>query len=187
MKDNININSKYNVNVYYPNNNNFNIWIESEVKLQINKFENNNLLEVVRFSIPTLKEGMIVNAGKSHFISNLRGDSVTPFNNANSYLGIGDSSTAASVTQTDLQAATNKVRKAMDVDYPKIYGEAGGPSNPGEIAFRATFLTSDALFDWNEFALFNASSSGTMLDRFVYAAGTKPNNQIWELNLILAF
>lgn len=187
MKDNININSNYNINIYYPNNNNFINWINSQVKLQINKFENNNLFEIIRYSIPTLQEGMVVNLGKTHLAASLRGDSLTNFNNANSYLGVGDSSTAANVVQTDLQAATNKVRKAMDVGYPLIYGEGGGPANPGEIMYRSTFLTSEALFAWNEFALFNASTSGLMLDRFVYAAGTKPNTQIWELNLILAF
>ena len=44
---------------------------------------------------------------------------LTYFNNGNAYIGVGDSTTAAAATQTDLQAATNKLRKAMDATYPQ--------------------------------------------------------------------
>lgn len=44
---------------------------------------------------------------------------LTFFNTANAYLGVGDSTTASSPTQTDLQAATNKARQVMDTSYPK--------------------------------------------------------------------
>src|SRR5579864_7309910 len=42
------------------------------------------------------------------------GGTYTAMNNANARLGVGDSTTAAAASQTDLQAATNKTYQAMD-------------------------------------------------------------------------
>ncbi len=42
----------------------------------------------------------------------------TAFNNANARLGVDDSTTAWATTQTDLVAATNKLRKGMNATYP---------------------------------------------------------------------
>lgn len=46
------------------------------------------------------------------------GQNLTYFSNAQAALGVGDSTTAEAATQTDLQAATNKLRVAMDASYP---------------------------------------------------------------------
>lgn len=107
------------------------------------------------------------------------GAGVTAFNNANAHIGVGDSSTAHAVGQTDLQAASNKLRKAMDATYPS------GGSNV--ITFRSTYGTSDANFAWNEWGVFNASSSGTMLNRKVESLGTKTNTQTWQFTVTLTF
>ena len=107
------------------------------------------------------------------------GAAVTAFNNANSYIGVGDSTTAHAVAQTDLQAATNKLRKAMDATYP-----SGGTN---VLTFRSTFATADANFAWNEWGVFNASSGGTMLNRKVESLGTKTNTQTWQFTVTLTF
>ncbi|MEU5847892.1 hypothetical protein [Saccharopolyspora shandongensis] len=44
---------------------------------------------------------------------------VTAFDDAKTYIGLGDSSTTATDTQTDLQAASNKLRKAMEDASPE--------------------------------------------------------------------
>jgi hypothetical protein len=103
----------------------------------------------------------------------------TPFNNANSYIGVGDSTTAFAVGQTDLVAATNKLRKAMDATYPQ------GASNV--ITWRSTFATGDANYAWQEWGVFNASSSGTMLNRKVESLGTKTSAQTWQFTVTLTF
>lgn len=46
------------------------------------------------------------------------GQNLTYLNNGNAALGVGDSSTAEAATQTDLAAASNKLRKGMDATYP---------------------------------------------------------------------
>lgn len=107
------------------------------------------------------------------------GAAVTPFNNANAHIGVGDSTTAHAVGQTDLQAATNKVRKAMDATYPT------GATNV--LTFRSTFGTGDANFTWNEWGVFNSATGGTMLNRKVEALGAKTNTQTWQFTVTLTF
>jgi hypothetical protein len=97
----------------------------------------------------------------------------TAFNNANSYIGVGDSSTAFSAAHTDLQAASNKLRKAMDATYPTNAANV--------LTFRSTFATGDANWAWQEWAIFNASSAGTMMSRKVESLGTKTSAQSWQI------
>lgn len=121
----------------------------------------------------------LTDAGRNHLVQAGIGASVTFFNNANTYIGVGDSTTAFSAAHTDLQAATNKLRKAMDATYPS------GGSNV--ITFRSTFATTDANFAWQEWGIFNASSSGTMLSRKVESLGTKTSAQTWQFTVTLTF
>lgn len=121
----------------------------------------------------------LVDAGRNHMVQAAIGAAVTAFNNANAHIGVGDSSTAHAAGQTDLQAASNKLRKAMDATYPS------GATNV--IAFRSTFGTADANWAWNEWAIFNAAAAGTMLNRKVESLGTKTNTQTWQFTTTLTF
>lgn len=112
----------------------------------------------------------ITDAGRNVIVQAGIGAAVTPFNNANAYIGVGDSVTAYAATQTDL-IGTNKFRKAMDATFPS------GAANV--IAFRSTFALADANFAWNEWAVFNAAAAGTMLNRKQEALGTKASTQSW--------
>lgn len=112
------------------------------------------------------------------------GTSVTAFDNTNGYLGVGDSNTAAAATQTDLQAASNKVRKVMDATYP-IHTDGTG-SGAASAVFRSTFGTGDGNFAWAEWAIFNASTSGRMLNRKVESFGTKSGGTSWVLTITLS-
>lgn len=98
------------------------------------------------------------------------------FNNANSSIGVGDSATAFAGAQTDLQASTNKFRKPMDATYPQVASNA--------ITWRATFGTADAVFAWQEWALFNTTSAsgGQMLNRKVSSLGTK-GAATWQMTV----
>lgn len=100
--------------------------------------------------------------------------SPTFFNNANAYLGVGNSSTAFSASQTDLQGSS-KFRQAMDATYPQ--------RTSGAITFKSTFATGNANFAWQEWGTFNASSAGTMLTRKVESLGTKTSAQTWALTV----
>lgn len=121
----------------------------------------------------------LVDAGRNHMVQATVGAAVTPFNNANAHIGVGDSTTAHAVGQTDLQAPTNKMRKAMDATYPS------GAANV--LTFRSTFATGDANWTWNEWGIFNAASGGTMLSRKVESLGAKTNTQTWQFTTTLTF
>jgi hypothetical protein len=115
----------------------------------------------------------MTNSYRDYIATQTIGDAVTAFNAANSYLGVGDSSTAFAATQTDLQAATNKLRKAMEATYPTRATNV--------LTFRSLFGTGDANFAWAEWGVFNAASAGTMMSRKVEALGTKTSAQSWQL------
>lgn len=119
----------------------------------------------------------ITDAGRNHLVQAGIGAAVTAFNNANSHIGVGDSTTAFSAAHTDLQAATNKVRVAMDATYPT------GAANV--ITWRSTFGTAAANWAWQEWGVFNAASGGTMLNRKVESLGTKTNTQTWQFTVTL--
>lgn len=123
---------------------------------------------------------MLVNAGMDLIWDAVMGTAITAFSNANAYLGVGDSSTAAAASQTDLQASSNKTRKAMNATYPDQ------PAN-SQIRFQSDFGSSDANYQWLEVATFNASSSGTMLNRLVPGGGlgTKASGATWTLTLTI--
>jgi hypothetical protein len=142
----------------------------------------NALRELARRGIaPTeirVSRNLLVNTGLTDIGNGLTTTGLaTPYTNANANLGVGDSSTAAAVAQTDLQAASNKLRKAMDATYPTVAN--------GVYTFRSTFATTDANFAWQEWAVFNASSTGRMLNRAVSSLGTKTSAQSWQLTVTI--
>lgn len=110
------------------------------------------------------------------------GQALTYFSNAQAAIGVGDSSTAAAATQTDLQAATNKLRKAMDATYPTHTD--GVVSGSATAVFRSTFLTTDANWAWQEWGVFNSATAATgrMLNRKVESLGTKTSSASWQIS-----
>lgn len=115
----------------------------------------------------------LTDAGRNHVAQDLIGEAVTAFSNPNAHLGVGDSTAVFAKTQTDLQAATNKLRKAMDATFPTRATNI--------VTFRATFATGEANFAWQEWGVFNAVSAGVMLSRKVESLGTKTSAQSWQL------
>lgn len=119
------------------------------------------------------REGnLLVNAGIALMLDKLIGAAGTVFDATNAYLGVGDSATAAGATQTDLQAATNKLRRGMEATFPSRSAQT--------MSWKASFATGDANWVWNEWGIFNASAGGTMLNRKVESLGTKASGT-WVL------
>lgn len=127
---------------------------------------------------------LLVYGGGSILFGLLIGEALTNFANANAYIGVGDSTTAAAATQTDLQAATNKLRKAMDATYPQHTDGTGAATN-AQVVFKATFGSAEANFAWQEWGVFNASTGGRMLNRKVENLGTKTTGT-WSLTCTLS-
>lgn len=118
------------------------------------------------------------------------GQALTFFNNANAAIGVGNSTTAAADTQTNLQGAvagTDRFRVAMDATYPQ-HTDTTGTAGSKSIAFRSTFGTSSANIAWQEWGIFNSATDGTgrMLNRKVESLGTKTSAATWVLTITLS-
>lgn len=120
---------------------------------------------------------MLLTAGITELWNVFAGISGTPFSNANARIGVGDSAAAESAGQTDLQASTNKLFKAMSASYPQVSGAS--------ITFRAAFTGAEANYAWNEFAVDNGSGPAKRLNRKVSAQGTKTSGQTWTVDLTI--
>ena len=106
----------------------------------------------------------LLNSGIDEMWDLVTGLSSDYFNNANAQIGVGDSSTAAAPSQTDLQAATNKTYKGMESGYPT--------STTQQATFKSSFGASEANYAWNEWVV-KQSSSAICLNRKVESLGTK--------------
>lgn len=130
-----------------------------------------------------IKSNLLVNEGIQRLmdmtmIATLTG---TGWNNANAFLGVGDSATAEAATQTELQAATNRFYKAMNATFPSRSSQTS--------SFQSDFTTSEANYVWNEWSISSgattASGAGfttgtTNLNRKVASLGTKASGT-WTL------
>lgn len=100
----------------------------------------------------------------------------TAYNNANAEIGVGDSSTAAAATQTDLQAASNKLFKAMVATYPQRTNQT--------VDFRSDFTSGEANYVWAEWGIRNGNTRNKNLNRKVESLGTKATGT-WTLTASL--
>lgn len=122
---------------------------------------------------------VLLNEGITVLLNLLTGAAGTAFNNANSYIGVGDSATAEAASQTGLQGAS-KIYKAVEATYPQISGQA--------VTFRSVFGTDDANNAWLEFTVANGNSDAAYnLNRKVSDQGTKIAGQVWTLDLSITF
>lgn len=140
------------------------------------------------YEVLQIEHNMLLHGGVSNLWQYLVGNGTTTisqaltfFNAANAAIGVGDSITAAAATQTDLQAASNKLRKGMNAGYPEH--TAGVVSAAKTIRFRSTFDTTEANWSWQEAGVFNSATNGTgrMLNRRVTDMGTKTSASSFQI------
>ena len=101
------------------------------------------------------------------------------FDNAAAQIGVGDSSTGAAATQTDLQAAVNKTYKGMEATFPT--------STSQKATFKSSFGSADANYVWAEWVV-KQTTSTKCINRKVEAMGTKVSGSTWtlEVNITLS-
>jgi hypothetical protein len=160
--------------------------------MAISKGVSSELLRAIVGEAEIIKEvegNLLLNEGIQRFedmtmIATLTG---TGWNNANAFLGVGDSSTAEAATQTELQAATNRFYKAMNATYPSRASQTS--------SFQSDFTSTEANFVWAEWTISSgattASGAGftsgtTNLNRKVAALGTKSTGT-WTLTAQVTF
>lgn len=105
-------------------------------------------------------------------------------NSTNARIAVGDKTTAATSSDTKLDAEANpgnSLRKALSSGYPNRSGQT--------VSLRASFSNSEAVFTWNEYGI---AWSGTISDNSLMtrqvdtSLGTKPSNQTWVLTATVA-
>ena len=134
-------------------------------------FENDQPYNVSEFD-----GNVLLNEGITEALKLIGGITADAFSNTNARIGVGDDDTAASATQTGLQAVTNKTWKAMEATYPQVSDQT--------ITFRSVFGSSDANYAWKEFTVVNtADDTGDNLNRKVSDQGTKVAGQTWTVDL----
>ncbi len=117
----------------------------------------------------------LLNTGIDEMWDLITGASSNYYNNANAQIGVGDSSTAADPSQTDLQAATNKTYKGMEAGHPT--------STSQKITLKSSFGSSEANYAWEEWVV-KQSTSAICLNRKVDSLGTKTSGT-WTLEVTI--
>lgn len=139
-----------------------------------------DVLDYDPYAVDTIESNLALNEGLQLLIDLIAGTgSGTAWNNASAYLGVGESSTAASASQTGLQGST-KTYIAMDATYPQRSSQT--------CTWRSTFGSADANINWYEYTVVNASTdAGVNLNRKVEDKGTKASGETWVLSLAITF
>jgi len=152
-----------------------------DTKIFINRYADDDAFQRDEAFDKSLIEGnCLLNEGIGVLLTLLAGTGGIAFSNANAYIGVGDSTTAAAAAQTGLQASTNKAYKAMEATYPQISGQ--------KITFRSVFGADDANYSWQEFSVANGNSDSAInLNRAVSNQGTKVSGQTWTVDVEITF
>ncbi|MCA1666654.1 MAG: hypothetical protein LC793_04490 [Thermomicrobia bacterium] len=124
----------------------------------------------------------LTTAGANYILGAIIAAPGTLFNNANAAIGVGDSSAAFALGQTNLQGAvvtTDRIRKGMNATYPSVATNV--------LTAQSTFATGEANFVWNEWACFTSvtDASGTMINRAVVNLGTKTSASAWTITITI--
>jgi len=133
------------------------------------------------YDVSEFEGNVALNSGKAEINALIIGDNANTFAGTNATLGVGDSATAEGATQTDLQAASNKLYKACTSTWPKLVTTAWTNDT---IEAKTDFGSTEANYAWEEFVLKQITSL-ICLNRKVSAQGTKTSGQTWTLTLSL--
>jgi len=126
---------------------------------------------------------LLLNAGITRLLNRLISDSTQEFDAANCRIGVGNSSTAASASQTDLQAAAGAGNRQFELcDSVSVSAQT--------LTVVATFESGDANFAWEEWGVDQGTADGTtvvapMLNRKVASMGTKASGAVWVLTITI--
>jgi len=131
------------------------------------------------FGVPqftSFERNCLLNEGINEFFTLVCSASGTKFDNTNAQTGVGDSTVAEAVTQTDLQAATNKAYVGMMAGFP-TYG------TDQKAIWKSSYDENTANYAWEEFIVRNGATALKCLNRKVSSQGSKAVNQVWELSI----
>lgn len=122
---------------------------------------------------------VLLNGGITVLLKLLVGATATAYNAANSNIAVGNSNTAESATQTNLQGTI--ALAGMNSTYPSVSGQTA--------TWQASYGSSAANFQWNEVGVQNGTGTPAdpvwLLNRKVQNFGTKVSGSTWTMTLSL--
>ena len=137
--------------------------------------------EAQPYAVETWEGNIGLNEGLNLLTNLLCGAGGTVYNNAGTYIGVGDSSTATDATQAGLQAETNKAWVGMETTFP-----TSGSSQ--QVVFKSVFAAGVGTFAWEEFTVGNSNDdSGQNLLRAIASRGTKGASEEWTVTITVTF
>lgn len=147
------------------------------------------MVHLDKYDEVVVEGNVLVYGGASVLFDRLTESSPTigVFDQSNTMIGVGTSSTAADPSQTALQATNDSSNRhfiAQETSFPAHTD--GTSSSAASIQFKSSFGTSAANFTWREFGVGRgtAGAGGTgsfsrMLNRKVQNIGTKTSADTW--------
>jgi hypothetical protein len=126
---------------------------------------------------------LITTAGWTRLLTLAIGGGGTAFTATTTRIGVGIGTTAATVADTDLAAATGSTTRRWELVTGA--GTVGAGTLTRRLSFAASWASGDGNFAWNEVAIDQGTASGTgaatatLLNRVVGTFGTKTTGQVW--------
>ena len=132
----------------------------------------------------TTEDNLLLNGGIQNLLDLLCDiGSVTDYGTG-SYIGVGTSTTAATASQTGLQAGTSaRDYQAMESTFPSRASQT--------MTWKSVWGSAEGNFAWEEWSIRSASSgtggesTGTALNRKVASLGTKASGSEWTLTVTI--
>jgi hypothetical protein len=145
-------------------------------------------LGIQPYDVSEVVGNLITNAGWTRLMNLLTNQGATQALDAtHARIGVGNSNTAETYTDTDLGAAAGSANRWFQL----VSG--AGSLGTRTLAFAATFGTADGNFAWNEFGLDFGTASGNTVTAPLFnhkagiAQGTKASGQTWTATATLTF
>jgi hypothetical protein len=129
----------------------------------------------------------LLSTGVTRIMSLLNGAGGQAATNTATRIGTGDGSTAVSVGDTDLSAASGSTHRwfqVVDATYPSVAG--------GVLTVKATYASGDGNYTWSEWCVdvgtptvTSGATANTLLNRKIATLGVKSPGAVWALTVTL--
>ena len=132
-------------------------------------------------AVVTRQENLLLNGGINQMLQLLTGTGGTAYSSANARIKVGNSTTAAANTQTDLQGGS-VAEATMDSTFPQVTAQTA--------TWKSTFGSGVANHAWEEVTVLNGASpvSGSVvaLNRKVATFGVKASGSVWTMTVTVS-
>lgn len=142
--------------------------------------ERGKFLKTKPYDKKVFKGNCLLNEGMDLLLSLATGQGGTTFSNSTAQLGVGNSNTTATRTQSDLQGGSTSW-KGQESGYPTAPAENAALTGRC-VKFKSSWGATEGNFAWEEWSVRNSSGDNKNLNRKVEPMGTKSGGT-WTLEV----